>query len=262
MPNADGDKQSGARHQGSPDVASRIREAIRQDALQPGDRIGAERELADRLGVGRWVLRKALGELQSEGVTISVHGRSGGVFVSPRRLVRDLETLVGLPTYLRTQGLEAGTTVLGTRVEPAEGDVVKELQIPAGDPVFVVDRVRFAGGLPLSVETVRLPANLFPGLLDHSLVGSIYELLESQYSVGRGQAVESISAAPATAEQAALLQLAPGDPVLVVKRTALLTSGEPFETSEDFYRFDRMTITVHTTGSGQPRRRKKVSATT
>jgi GntR family transcriptional regulator len=240
---------------GALDIAADLRAAIRHDGLQPGDRIGAERDLAERYGVGRWVLRKALEELQSDGLIIRTHGRSGGIFVAPRKLVRDLDSLVGLPAYLRTQGLETGTTVLGTRVERAEGDVVKELKIAAGDLVFVVGRARFAAGLPLSIETVWLPAQMFPGLLDRSLVGSLYELLESEYHVQRGQAVESISAAPANHDQAGLLQLAYGEPLLVVKRTALLTSGEPFETSAEYYRFDRMAITVHTKGPGQPRRR-------
>ncbi len=237
------------------DIAADLRAAIRRDGLQPGDRIGAERDLAERYGVGRWVLRKALEELQSEDLIIRTHGRRGGVFVAPRKLVRDLDSLVGLPAYLRTQGLETGTTVLGTRVERAEGDVAKELKLTGDDLVFVVERARFAAGLPLSVETVWLPAEMFPGLLDHSLVGSMYELLESEYHVQRGQAIESISAAPANHDQAAFLQLAHGEPLLVVKRTALLTSGDPFETSEEYYRFDRMAITVHTKGPGQPRQR-------
>jgi GntR family transcriptional regulator len=247
----------GEKQTGTADIVSEIKATIDHHALQPGDRIGAERELAEQYGVGRWVLRNALAQLQADGYIVRTHGRNGGIFVAPRKLIRDLERLVSLPEYLRAQGLETGTTVLATRVEQAEGDVLKDLALAIGDLVYVIDRVRFAEGLPLSVETVWLPANMFPGLLGHSMVGSVYELLESEYQVQRGHAVEVISAAPATRHQAGLLQLAPGEPVLGVQRVAELTDGTPFERGVEFYRFDRMAITAHSEGSGERRHRQK-----
>jgi GntR family transcriptional regulator len=257
LPNQTAGDEPGRDQPSAIDIAADIRATIRDKGLQPGDRIGAERDLAERHGVGRWVIRKALEQLQSEDIVIRTHGRSGGVFVAPRKLVRDLDSLVGLPAYLRAQGLETGTTVLGTRVVRAEDEIVKELKITADDLVYVVERARFAAGLPLSVETVWFPAEMFPGLLDHSLVGSLYELVESEYGVQRGEAIEAIMATPADHDKAAVLQLAHGAPLLTVKRTALLTSGEPFEHSEEYYRFDRMAITVHTKGPGHPRQRRR-----
>ncbi|AQA05084.1 hypothetical protein BVC93_24780 [Mycobacterium sp. MS1601] len=235
-------------------MATEIRTAISTGALEPGARIGAERELAALHGVTRWVVRKALEELETDNLIIRTHGRSGGVFVASKKLVRDLDQLVGLPAYLRAQGLETGTTILGTGVIRPDSDVAKRLKITGDAHVYKIERARFAGGLPLSVETVYVPAELFPGLLDQSLVGSLYELLESRYAIKRGEATETITAAPADSKQAQTLQLSPGSPVLVVQRTALLESGEPFETSLEYYRFDRMAITVHTSSPAHIKR--------
>jgi GntR family transcriptional regulator len=231
------------------DVAQLISATIAAESLQPGDRIGAERELAERYGVSRWLVRQALGRLEAEQVVLRTNGRSGGVFVSTKKVVRDLHTLLGLTQYLQAQGLESGTTVLGTRAGPAEDEVVKELGISPDAWVFQVDRLRLAGGLPLSVESMCFPAELFPGLLDQSLVGPLYEVLENQYGVRRGEAVETITATAADRRNAATLQVSVGSPLLAVARTARLETGEIFEVSKEFYRADRIAITVHTTGT-------------
>lgn len=246
---------NGGNEAAASDLAAQIRASIIAGDLEPGSRIGAERELAARYGVTRWVIRKALEELESEDLILRTHGRTGGVFVASRKLVRDLDQLVGLPEYLRAQGLETGTTVLGTRVVRAEGEVAKELHLTGDAYIYEIERARFAAGLPLSVETVCVPTDSFPGLLDQSLVGSLYDLLESKYHVKRGTATETITAAAADAKQAAALQLPVGTPLLVVRRTALLESGEPFEHGLEYYRFDRMAITVHTAGPGHVKRR-------
>lgn len=228
------------------DVVAQIRATIATEELQPGARVGTERDLASQYNVTRWVIRKALAELESDNTILRVHGRNGGIFVAREKIVRDLDRLVGLPEYLRAQGLETGTTVLGTRVERAEGNPARQLQVTSNDHLYVIERVRFAEGIPLSVETIYVPTEKYPGLLDHSLVGSLYDLLESRYKVKRGEAVETITAIPANAKQAETLQLAAGAPLLAVERTALLESGEPFEHGLEYYRFDRMAISVHT----------------
>lgn len=236
------------------DLVAQIRATIAAEEIRPGDRVGTERDLAAQYGVTRWVIRKALTELEADNTILRVHGRNGGIFVAREKIVRDLNQLVGLPEYLRAQGLETGTTILGTRVERAEGNPAKQLQASDGDYLYVIERARFADSLPLSVETIYVPAEKYPGLLDQSLVGSLYELLESRYDVKRGEAVETITAVPANADQAATLQLAVGAPLLAVERTALLESGEPFEHGLEYYRFDRMAISVHTSSPAHIKR--------
>ncbi|MFT4009868.1 MAG: GntR family transcriptional regulator, partial [Nocardioidaceae bacterium] len=174
--------------------------------------------------------------------------------IAPEKVVRDLSDLVGLPQYLRAQGIEAGTTVLGTRVIMAGDELAGEMQIGPEAWIFVIERLRLANGLPFSLETVRFPAELFPGLLDQSLVGSLYELLESDYQIQRGEAIETITAVAAERAQAAALQVAIGTPLLAVRRTATLTDGRIFEYSHEVYRADHIAITVHAPGSDAARR--------
>src|SRR6478609_8884274 len=70
----------------------------------PGERLGAERELAERLGVSRSTIRAALADLERSGAIRRSRGRGGGIFVAERKVERDLTSLAGLPAYLRRQG--------------------------------------------------------------------------------------------------------------------------------------------------------------
>ncbi|WP_293576875.1 FCD domain-containing protein [Phaeobacter sp.] len=64
----------------SASVVRQIEQFILRGVLNPGERLPAERELAERLGVSRPSLRDALAELQQRGLLISRAG--AGVFVA------------------------------------------------------------------------------------------------------------------------------------------------------------------------------------
>lgn len=63
-------------------VVDRIRRAMALGVLLPGDRLPAERALAEELGVSRVTVREALRVLQGEGLLVTKRGNSGTV-VSP-----------------------------------------------------------------------------------------------------------------------------------------------------------------------------------
>lgn len=242
---------SSAREDPSPDraltaaeVADAIWKKVEADGLKPGDRIGAERELSARYDVSRWVIRKALEQLEEQSRILRTNGRNGGVFVAHDKVVRDLRGHVGLPEYVRARGLEAGATVLGTATIMADEKLAGLMEVPKGTWMLQVDRLRLAGGMPLSFETIWLRAEQFPGLLDRSLVGSMYELLETEYGLQRGEAVETISARPVDREHLAQLQVHAGAPILAVSRVARTADGDVFEYSEELYRADRTEMVV------------------
>jgi GntR family transcriptional regulator len=210
----------------------------------PGERLGTERELAERLGVARSTIRAALADLERNGVVRRTRGRAGGIFVAERKVERDLSSLAGLPAYLRRQGFQADARVLSTTTMEADADAQSALALPPGGLVLEVVRVRLADGEPISLERALFPAEWFPDLLDRSLSGSLYELLETQYGLVPGEAEERIEVVAAGAAEARLLELRRGAPLLAVARTAWDADGRPFERSHDLFRADRARIVV------------------
>jgi GntR family transcriptional regulator len=221
--------------------AARDRLLAEVEVSRPGERLGTERELAERLGVARSTIRAALADLERNGVVRRARGRAGGIFVTERKVERDLTSLAGLPAYLRRQGFESDARVLSTATVEADGETAAALGAPL---VLEIVRVRLADGEPISLERASFPADRFPGLLDRSLAGSLYELLETQYGLVPGEAEERIEVVAAGSAEARLLGIARGAPLLAVARTAWDADGRPFERSHDLFRADRARIVV------------------
>lgn len=235
------------------EVRRRLLDQIGRGQLRPGERLGAERDLATGLGVSRSTVRAALATLEAEGVVRRVPGRGGGTFVHQRKVDRDLSQVVGVPALLREQGMTAGSRIVSTGMVAADESAREALGLGSGAYVFDVVRIRLADGTPISLEHVRLPADRFPGLLDQPLGGSLYELLQERYGTAPGEAVEHIEVVPAGEDEASILGLEAGAPLLSISRTTRDRDGAPFELSHDLFRADRTTITVRTPATTQPR---------
>ena len=231
------------------EVRRRLLDQISRGQLRPGERLGAERDLAEQLGVSRSTVRQALSVLASAGVVRRVPGRGGGTFVRQQKVERDLSRVVGVPALLRAQGMTAGSRIVSTALAAADEDTATALRLVPGAYVVDVVRIRLADGTPLSLEHVRVPAELFPGLLDLPLGGSLYELLQEQYGTAPGEAVEHIEVTAAGAVEASILGVESGSTLLSITRTTKDAHGVVFEYSHDLFRADRTVITVRTPAS-------------
>ena len=154
--------------------------------------------------------------------------------------------IVGLPEYLRRQGFVAGTRVLSATMTGADEQAAGQLCVPAGSLVIDIARIRLADGIPLSLERVQLPAEVFPGLLELSLGGSIYDLLDEHYGITPQDVVEHLEVVEASPDEAALLGVGVRAPLLAITRTSSAASGTPFEFSQDLFRADRTCVTFRT----------------
>jgi GntR family transcriptional regulator len=224
----------------------RVLDMISSGALRPGDRLGTERELAAALSVSRSTLRQVLAVLAQSGVVRRVPGRAGGTFVAHSKVDRDLSVIVGLPEYLRRQGFVAGTQVLSATMTGADDLTATHLDLPGGSLVLDIVRIRLADGVPISLERVRLPADLVPGLLELPLGGSIYDLLDRHYGMKPQDVVEHLEVVEASPDEAALLGITDRAPLLAITRTSRTADGVAFEFSNDLFRADRTCVTFRT----------------
>jgi GntR family transcriptional regulator len=226
----------------------RLLEMIANGALRPGQRLGAERDLAQTLGVSRSTIRHALAVLEDSQVVRRIPGRGGGTFVAQHKIERDLSRIVGVPAYLRDQGVTAGSRVISASVLAADSETAAALGLEEDGLVYDIVRIRLADGEPISLERARFPADRFPGLLEHPLGGSVYELLEQHYGVTPDEALERIEVVAAGVDEGGILGVPEGAPLLSVTRTTEDAGGARIEYSHDLFRADRTRIVVRTPG--------------
>ena len=227
-----------------------LADAIAAGQLSPGDRLPTEQDLAAWLGVSRMTLRHALGELAQRGLVTRAVGRGGGTFVAEPKLEQDLTTLAGLSEQLRRHGKVAGARVLAAACIPASPAAAAALELPEGEPVFDVRRIRLADGRPIVIEHSQFPAKLFPDLLECRLDGSLYELLALTYGLRPHHARESLEPVVAGVREAEALEIDEGAPLMLVERTAYANAGQPVEFARDLFRGDRTKVVVWTSQLG------------
>jgi GntR family transcriptional regulator len=216
-------------------IESALEHAIERGRLSPGDRLPAERELAERYGVSRMTLRQALGALEQRGRLTRSKGRYGGTYVAEPKL--ELAGTSALSDQLRGLGVAAGARVLSAVERDAEPD-----EAPLGARVFAIERVRLANGEPVALERGAYAVDAFPGLLDQLLDGSLYELIRSRYHEVPVRAVERLEPGLARPDESEALAIDVGAPVMLVERTAYSATGRALERSHDVFRGDRTRV--------------------
>lgn len=212
------------------------REVVTAPAHSP---LPTERELSERYGVSRSTIRQALAALYDAGRIYRVQG--AGTFTADTAIAKSLR-LTSFSEDMAERNLAPSSRILTAETRPAGADTGARLRVSPGDEVVCLRRLRLADGVPMCVETVRLPCARFPGLLDHALDGSLYRLLGAEYGTVLARAEQTIRATALDPEQADLLQAAPHAPALEVDRTGLDDRERPTEHTVSLYRADRYEI--------------------
>ncbi len=215
-------------------LAGRIEQAIGDSTLRPGARLENEIALADRLGLSRPTVRRAIQELVGKGLLVRRRGL--GTQVVQRPLTRKVE-LTSLYDDLQ-QGSRTPTTVLLTRaVIGADERIAEILSVPPGSPILHIRRLRSADDVPLAILENFLPEE-FADLTEEDLrTRGLYQLLRSRgttMSVAR----QRIGARSATLEESKLLEIKARGPVLTMDRTAFSNNGRAIEYGHHCYRPD------------------------
>lgn len=215
-----------------------ITERIDSGEWKPGDRLPSESELGSRFGISRTTVRQALGELTSLGLLTRIQGK--GTFVVQQRIQQRLSRLTGFSQDMQTRRLRPSSRLLELSLAQAGGRAAKELGLPTGSQVVRLRRLRLADEEPMALEISYLLPEFYNSLRTEN-VGerSLYEILKERCHTAPTRAVQEMEASPCPAQEAQLLQVRKGSPVLHIHRTTFDQNDRAFEQVESFYRGDR-----------------------
>ncbi len=213
-------------------VAQRLESAIEDGTLPPGSRIDNEVDLAERLGLSRPTVRRAIQHLVEQGLL--VRKRGVGTQVVHARVRRSIE-LTSLYDDLAAAGQRPRTDVLALGVEPAPAAVAVALGIAEGAPVLSLERLRYAQDSPLALMHNYLPPDLVDLGREELREQGLYQLLR-EAGVRLRIASQTIGARAATAAEARLLDERRGAPLLTMGRTTYDDAGRIVEYARHLYR--------------------------
>lgn len=203
--------------------------AIEQGALLDNQALPSERELAETYQMSRDTVRKAVRFLEERGVIYSDHGR--GTFVAPALVRRTSRFIDSFSQDTTQRGGVPGQQVLSVETVAASMGMAGLLHVEPGRALTRVHRVRLIDGHPVGVHDACfvLPrgAKLESGEIEKAR--SLYQLLTDRFGFAPAEAVENLCAAAVDAEDARLLGIAEGAPILQCERITLSDRREPVE---------------------------------
>ena len=210
-----------------------VREALRRRAaaLPEHTLLPPEPVLCAEYGVSRITLRRAVDGLVADGHLVREQGR--GTFVSRpgiRHEYREsfVHRIAGFHSVMTEQGAQVGTAVLSQKTVPAAPAIAAQLGIATAEDVVELVRLRSVDGLPNHVVRSFLPADRYPKALTEDFSnGSLYEFLRREYFADLAHAHLVVDVGTAAVDEADLLQIVAGSPLLVVRTTVRDSSGRP-----------------------------------
>lgn len=217
-----------------------ILQSLQAGEWKPGEAIPSEMDLAARFRVSQGTVRKAIDELAAENLVVRRQGKGTFVSTHAEQHVR-YRFLKLVPDNTDRDVGPAERSVLECRRTRASAEVARALQLRTGDTVVQVRRVLSFGGVPTILEDIWLPGTAFKGLTAQQMAGHqgpTYALFELEFGVRMVRAEEKIRAVAADAQQAGLLAIAPGAPLLSVERLSYTYNDVPMELRRGLYRTD------------------------
>ena len=216
-----------------------IKEDIVEDILSsvylPGDVLPTQEEYASKYNVSRLTVRKAMDDLVLKGILRTEKGR--GTFV--QEVISNTYSyrrLSGFTSNIGSKKIKVTSRVISIQDVLADKRLSMKLEIPIGDEVVLIERLRYANGICASFQRaflIKARVKNIDFLHEDLEQGSLYELLRSIEGITIGFADEHFRAVRATKEIAEFFAVEEGDPVLYVNRVAYDSSGRPVEYCEN-----------------------------
>ena len=199
----------------------------------------SERELATRYGLSRTTVRLAFQELEKLGYIYRVRGK--GTYVSDiQKQATNLAGAYSFTEQMKVLGKRPETKILAFKEIEANKFLASQLHVAIGEPLFKLNRVRLADGLPMMVERSYLPVKKFLGLKKEELASKpLYDLFYEDYKQVIRLADEEFFASIAGMKDAAILDIAEGAPVLNLVRTTYNIDNEVIEYTLSVARADQ-----------------------
>lgn len=221
-----------------------LRSQLGTEQFPSGSKLATERTIAELVGVSRQTVRQAFARLEREGLIFRRQG--DGTYVSEPRVEGSLRFLKGFTTELTERGLRVRSLVLDLRLVTPPTMVSDALGLSSSkDGAVMLRRVRSLDGLPVSLETVWLPADLCSSLLGLNMTDrSLYATLRDMLNIEPKQASERLTATVLDEFEAGELDQNPGQPALLVERTTRDAAGRCIEVVKTLLRADRFSLTA------------------
>lgn len=144
----------------SSSVKNYLYKYIRSMDLNGNTKLPPESEISANLGVSRVTVRRALDELEKEGMILRIHGR--GTFVNAEAANIQVNLMPGeeFCHLIENCGYEASFEIADLRKVKANAEIARILQLEENEEIFEVEKIYMADGHPAIISIDRFACSL------------------------------------------------------------------------------------------------------
>lgn len=204
-----------------------LRDGIAQGTYPPGSALPKEEALVQLFGVARATVRRALADLEADGLVQRRHG--SGTFVREGLSTAASLATLGFIEELKhtSQSTDVRVIAVGYAAPPLK--VRAFLQTPPDETALHAVRMRLANGIPLMITEAWVPMDVGQGITAAALRKKpMYEVLQG-LGVSFGRVVQEISAESADPYKAGVLECELSTALIRLTRLMHDRSGRPIE---------------------------------
>lgn len=226
------------------EIADSLRSAIVDGHYALGSQLPGEHELSQTYGVAPGTIRQALGDLVAEGVLAARRGSRRTVIGVPKK-TGTFEEFRSFAQWAWSQGKNPTGQVVSARWRTASLQDREHLQLDRAALIYLVLRVRALDGEAVMIERTRYAPNLGEHVVHiPDDCPSVTNWLTENAGTVFSRAEHRFSACAASSEDARLLPVRRGAPLLSHVRISFGQDGSPLEWSEDRYVADSLSLVV------------------
>lgn len=145
-------------------IVSDIEQRIRSKNLLPGDRLPSENEISREYMASRFIVRRALRQLENLGWVDAVQGK--GRFVKCRPLQISLEKRVTLPIHMEDHAEDYKSVIRKQVKQKATSTLLEAMPLPDNAMLLFIERALYFSDVPSAILRQYIPLTRFPDFPD------------------------------------------------------------------------------------------------
>ncbi|MDO4912884.1 MAG: GntR family transcriptional regulator [Lactobacillus sp.] len=222
-------------------IHNAIKKDIEKQVYTVGQRIPAERQLAEKFGVSRMTLRQAIKTLEEEGF---LERRLGsGTYVASQKVREKMSGVMSFTEIMRANGQVPSSKLISYRITKPTATEKELLDLNNDEDILRMERVRYADQVPICFEAVAVPYHLVKHAPKSQVAEHLYKTVLAEDHRKIGKVTEHISAMNASDRLAKELKCHKGEALITRRQVTEFDDGTPFEYTKAQYVSDRFEFT-------------------
>ena len=225
-------------------IKRNIMNKIDRGYFKKGDRLPTEKELGEQFQSSRITVRRAMKELEDEGIIEVIHGK--GTFVKGIKLPIHILDLNGFTEGLSTSENHFTKEVLSKEIITSDDSMMKKFNREYPFDILKLVRLIKDEHEVFSVDFAYLPTFLYPNIIskiDHNV--STFEIIHDNYGLAFKNAKKHIEVSTPTMAIRKLFNISNTDPVLKVKKLIYDFNDKPIHFSKYYLLGSRVSFDMN-----------------